>query len=156
MRVDTDFRCRIHCLTHRVDPLGDVTHRHRTTGVDDVDASRAVALHEFGLLRQNGRRGHVAHHQEADGVHAEIPCGGDVCGRGVGLRAVGGYAHYRRARVVSVFEVVHGANARQHKRRDLRAVHGAGGGFDPLHIRMRAEAVDTTGPGKTVAVRDFD
>ena len=48
MRVDTDFRCRQECLTQGVDPLGDISHGHRTTGVDDVDTTGAVAFH---LLR---------------------------------------------------------------------------------------------------------
>jgi hypothetical protein len=35
----------------------------------------------------------VAHHQEADGVHAEFACGGDVLRGDVGLGAMGGDAY---------------------------------------------------------------
>ena len=70
MGVDTDFGCGGEVLADGVDAIGHITHGHRAAGVDDVDARGSVALHQLRLLGQRGRGGHVAHHQEAHGVHA--------------------------------------------------------------------------------------
>jgi hypothetical protein len=105
--VHTDLRCRIQGLAQCIDAFADVSHGHRTAGIDDVDAGGAVALHECGLLGKCGRGAHVAHHQKADGVHAQLAGGGDVLGGDVGFGAVGRHSYYRRAGAVGVFEVVH-------------------------------------------------
>ncbi len=75
VRMDTDLSGRTQRLAKRIDPFGDVAHQHRAAGVHDVDAGGAVALHESRLDGERMRGGHVAHHQEADSIHAEFCCG---------------------------------------------------------------------------------
>ncbi len=62
-----------------------------------VDAVRAIALHQLGLLRPaRPAIDHVAHHQEARHVHAEIACAADMLLGDVGLGAMGGDTHGAR------------------------------------------------------------
>ena len=63
-------------------------------GVGDVDAVRAVGLHQLGLLRPARRASAMwLIIRKPDDVHAELARGGDVLGGDVGLGAVGGDAH---------------------------------------------------------------
>lgn len=73
MGVDTDFGCGQQCLAQGVDSVDDIAHRHGSARVDEVNAGGSVALHEAGLCGQLSGAGQVAHHQEADGVHAGMP-----------------------------------------------------------------------------------
>ena len=53
-------------------PVGDALEHQRAGGVDDVDALAAGVGHDAGLLGQLLRRNGVAHHQEADGLQAQL------------------------------------------------------------------------------------
>ena len=77
---------------------------------------RAVGLHQLGLRGQLGGLGHVAHHQEAGDVHAQLAGGGDVLRGDVGLGAVGGDPHRAHAERVRALEVVDRADAGQQQR----------------------------------------
>jgi hypothetical protein len=83
-------------------------HRHGAAGVGHVDALGAVAFHQLALRGQLLGGDHVAHHQEADGVHAEETRVLDVL-----LRHVGFGAWWRCAarRLVGRLQVMHGADA---------------------------------------------
>ncbi len=96
------------------------------------------------------------HHQKADRVHAERACGLDVLPRDVGLGAVGRDAHAARAGLVGVFQVMHGADARQqqHGHDGVPAFLGDGG--NPLAVVVRAKAVVEGRAGDAVAVADLD
>ncbi|MCY1516103.1 hypothetical protein D9M68_507160 [compost metagenome] len=98
----------------------------------------------------------MAHHQEADGVHAEAAGVFDVLFRYVRLGAVGGYPHASRAGVIGSFQVMHGADAGQQQHGEAGVLDDVGGGFDPLQIGVGAEAVVEAGTLQTVAVGDFD
>ena len=75
------------------DAVSHVAHRQPSAGVGDIDAVRAVALHQLGLRGERVGLDHVAHHQEAGHVHAQVAGGGDVLRGDVRLGAVGGDAH---------------------------------------------------------------
>jgi hypothetical protein len=98
----------------------------------------------------------VAHHQEPDGVHAELAGGSDVLRRDVGLGAMRGDAHHAGTGAMRVLEVVHTADAGQQKRGDLGPLHHSRNRFDPFQIGMRAESVDAARYGQPVAVGDLD
>ena len=114
--VDADLGAGVEHVAVGADPVADAVHGQAAAGVGDVDAVRAVGLHQLGLLGELRGRGHVAHHQEAGDVHAEVAGGGDVLGGDVGLGAVGGDPHRADAEVVGALEVVDGADAGQQQR----------------------------------------
>ena len=58
--------------TSAADAVGDALHDQRAGGVDDVDALAAGVDHDARLLREHLGRLGVAHHQEADGLQAEL------------------------------------------------------------------------------------
>ena len=106
----------------RPDPGGDVVHGQPAAGVGDVDAVRAVGLHQLGLLGELLGRRHVGQHQESGDVHAELAGGGDVLGGDVGLGAVGGDADRADAEVAGVLQLVDGADAGQQQRGEPRVL----------------------------------
>ena len=65
----------------------------RAGGVDDVGALAAGVDHDPRLRGQLLRARHVAEHQKADRLQAELARGGEVLDRDVGLGAVGGDPH---------------------------------------------------------------
>ena len=154
--VDADFGCAVEVLAHRVDPLGDVAHGHGAAGVHDIHAPGAVSLHQLGLFGQPLRGGHVAHHQESDGVHAHLAGGGDVVCRDVGFGAVRRDAHHAGTRPVRGGEIVDGSDSRQHQRCDLRALDDTGYCLNPFQVGVRAESVDAARPPEPVPVGDLD
>ena len=91
--VDADLGVRVEDVAVGAHPVADAVHGQPAAGVGDVDAVRAVGLHQLGLLGELVGGGHVAHHQEPGDVHAEFAGGGDVLGGDVGLGAVGGDPH---------------------------------------------------------------
>ncbi len=107
------------------------------------------------MLRQAIGLDHVAHHQEADRVHAQITGGFDVLFGNVRLRAMGGDADGADAEGVGAFEIVHGAYAGQQQSSYAGAFDDAGDGFDPVPVRMRAKTVIEAGAGEAVAVGDL-
>ncbi|SKW05102.1 Uncharacterised protein [Mycobacteroides abscessus subsp. abscessus] len=117
--VDTDLGGIGEFFAQRVDAIGDVAHGHGAAGVHDVDAGGAVAFHERSLVGQGSWGGEVAHHEESDGFHAEFSCSSYVLGGDVGFGAVRGYAHDVGAGAMSVFEIVHSADAGQQQGGDL-------------------------------------
>ncbi|MNM69773.1 hypothetical protein D3C81_813860 [compost metagenome] len=146
-------------IEHRLEgahAVTDVLHVHRATGVGHVDALRTVALHQLALRGQLLGGDHVAHHQEADGVHAERTGVLDVLLRHVRFGAVGGDAHRTGAGVVGGLQIVHRADAGQQQHGDLRLLDHVGGGLDPLQVGVGAEAVVEAGALQAVAVGDFD
>ncbi|MCY1535092.1 hypothetical protein D9M68_704830 [compost metagenome] len=146
-------------LEHRLEgahTIADVLHVHRAAGVGHVDAGRAVALHQLALTRQFLGRDHVAHHQEADGVHAQVAGVFDVLPGHIRLGAVGGDAHDARAGLVGVLQVVHRADAGQQQGGDLGVLDLAGHRLDVLEVAVLAKAVVERRALQAVAVGDFD
>ncbi|EWS63717.1 hypothetical protein Y695_03047 [Hydrogenophaga sp. T4] len=136
--------------------LAHVVHAERTARIHHVADRGPIALHQLGLLGQALRCLHVAHHQKAHRFHAEVARVFDVLARDVGLGAVGGHAHNVRAGVVGSFQVVHGADAGQQQRGDLRVFDHTGHGLDPLDVGVGSEAVVEAAALQAVAVGDFD
>ncbi|MCY1358997.1 hypothetical protein D9M69_455480 [compost metagenome] len=136
--------------------VADVLHVHGATGVGHVDALRAVALHQLALSGQFFRRNHVAHHQEADGVHAQLAGVLDVLPGDVRLGAVGGDAHDPRAGLVGVLQVVHRADAGQQQGGDPGVADLAGHRLDVFQVAVLAEAVVERRALQAVAVGDLD
>jgi hypothetical protein len=93
----------------------------------------------------------VAHHQEADGVHAEVAGRGDVLGGKVGFGAVGDDAQHSVARTVGGLELVDFADAGEQECGRLGVLDGGGEGFDPFEVGVGAEPVDPGGAGEPVA-----
>ena len=100
--------------------------------------------------------GEVAHHQEADGVHAEVARGGEVRGRDVRFGAVRADTHDAGSRAARIPEVAHAADAGQQKRCDAGALNGGSDRLDPFQVGVGAESVHAARTGQPVTVRNFD
>ncbi len=98
----------------------------------------------------------MAHHEEADGVHAECAGRADVFGGDVGFGAVGGDPDHGGAGAMRVYEVVDGADSGQQQRRDPGASDHPRDGFDPFEIGVGAESVVAGRARQSVAVGDLD
>ncbi len=101
--VEAELGLGLQRIAHRGQARLDGVGQQVAGRVGDVDAVGAVALHQLGLGDQAFGAVHVRHHQEADGVHAELAGHADVLLGDVGLGAVGGDADRatRRARAPS-------------------------------------------------------
>ncbi|MCY1298924.1 hypothetical protein D9M70_484330 [compost metagenome] len=154
--VDAGVGGRVERILQRAEALAHVLHAQRAAGVHHVDAGGAIALHQLGLLGQALRGLHVAHHQEADGVHAQLAGVFDVLLGHVRLGAVGGHPDDARAGVVGGLEVVHRADAGQQQGGDLGMGQHVVDRLDPLQVGVRAEAVVERRALQAVAVGDFD
>ncbi|MCY1511327.1 hypothetical protein D9M68_457430 [compost metagenome] len=156
VRVHTGLGFGLEHGLERAEALADVLHVHRTTGVGHIHAGGAVALHQLRLLRQLLAGQHVAHHQEADGVHAQLASVFDVLTRDVRLGAVSSHTYHSSTCVVRILEVMHRADARQQQGSDLGMANHIGHRFDVLEVRMLAEAVVEAGALQAVTVCDLD
>lgn len=97
------FRFRLQHRFQGAEAIANVRHVHCPAGIDHIDTGRTVVFHQLRLLRQFLRRGHVAHHQKADGVHAQLARILNMLGRHVRFGAVGRHAHHPRTGTVRVF-----------------------------------------------------
>src|SRR5690606_21218658 len=154
--VDADLGALVEDVAVGADPVTDAVHGEPATGVGDVDAVRAIAFHQLGLRGEFGGRGHVAHHEEAGDVHADLTGGRDVLGGDVGLGAVGGDSHRPHAQVVGAAKIFDRADARQQQGGQPRAADVGGRGLDPGPVAVRAGTVVDRAAGETVTVGDFD
>ncbi len=136
--------------------LANVVHVHRPTGVGHVDALRAVALHQLGLAGQLLGREHVAHHQKADGVHAEFAGVLNVLFRHIRLAAVSGHPHAAGTGVIGGLEVMHAADARQQQHGQAGVLDDIGRRLDPFQVAVGAEAVVERGALQAVAMGHLD
>ena len=98
----------------------------------------------------------MAHHQEADGVHAQFAGVLDVLFRDIRFGAMGGDAHHPGTGVVRGFEVMNRTDAGQQQGGDFGVADHVGGGFDPFQISVRGKAVVEAGTLQAVTVGDFD
>src|SRR5690554_3535316 len=134
----------------------DIVHVHRAAGVHHVDTGSTVAFHQLGLLGQTLRSLHVAHHQEAHGVHAQLASVLDVLFGHIRLGAVGGYPDNACTSLVGVIQVMNSTNAGQQQGCDLGMLDHFCHGFDPLQVGVGAKAVVKAGALQAVAVGHFD
>ena len=152
MAVEADRGLGADLGDERGDPVGDALHDQGAGGVDDVDALAARVDHDPGLLRQHLGRLGVAHHQEADGLQAELAREPEVLLGDVGLGAVGGDPADHAAVVLGGADVVLGADAGQHQEGDLRVLRRLRGDLDELLLGGVREAVVEARPAEPVAV----
>ena len=135
---------------------GVLIHGHGPAAVRHIDALRAIAFHQQRLLRQRLGRAHVAHHQEARDVHAEVPRRLDVLLRYVCLGAVGGDADRAHAHFIGVLQVMDRADAGQQQGGQHRAFQHFGHRADPVPVGMGAKAVVEAGARQAIAVGHLD
>lgn len=103
-----------------------------------------------------GCGGHVAHHEEAGHVHAELTGFADVLGGDVGFGAMSGHPHRPHAQLVGVFEFGDGADTGQQQGGQPGVGEVGGGGFDPFPVGVAAGTVVQRSAGESVAVGDLD
>jgi hypothetical protein len=154
--VDADLGAGIEDVAVGADALAHAAHPQVPAGIGDVDAVRAVGLHQRGLPGQVGGRRQVAHHQETGDVHAQLAGGRDVLGGDVGLGAVGGDPDRADPEGERVLEVGDRADAGQQQRGQPRVGDRTGHGLDPFLAGVAARPVDQARAGQPVAVRDLD
>jgi hypothetical protein len=116
----------------RTDAVADVLHVHGAAGVGHVHAGRSVAFHQLGLGGQLLVGDHVAHHQKASGVHAQLAGVFDVLFRDIRFGAMGVDPHHTSTGVVGGFQVRHRANTGQQQGGDFGVTDHIGRRFDPL------------------------
>ena len=117
---------------------------------------RAVALHQHSLRGEGVRWAHVAHHQKASYVHAEIARHPDVLRGDIGFGAMCRHADRSDAQTGCALQVIGGADPRQQQRSEGRAAARLASRSDPFPVGMPAEAVVERRSGKPVAMRDLD
>src|SRR5690554_576272 len=154
--VDAGLGLRFQHVFEGAEPVPDVVHVHGTAGVDHVQAGGAVVFHQLRLFGETLWGLHVAHHQEADGVHAQLSGVFNVLFGDVRFGAVGGHAHDAGTGLVGVVQVFHGADAGQQQGGDPGVFDHVGHGFDPFQVGVGPEAVVEAGALQAVAVGDFD
>ncbi|MNC49341.1 hypothetical protein D3C75_985130 [compost metagenome] len=98
----------------------------------------------------------MAHHQETDGVHAQLAGVFDVLFRHISLGAMGGDAHHPGPGVVGRFQVMHSTDAGQQQCGDLSVADHIGHGFDPFQVGVRGEAIVEARPLQAIAMGYFD
>ena len=147
MCVDADFRCRQQGLAQSVDcdrpPRASSSRRRSRRRRRRWRRSSSISLACRG---QAGGSGQVAHHQEPDGVHAEVAGGGDVGGRDVGFGAVGADPHDRAPARCAAFRLGTLAMPGSSSVATRARVDDPGDGFDPFEVGVGAEAVDAARP----------
>jgi hypothetical protein len=111
MTVKTDLRCRRELRAKQGDACRDIVGQHPSGGIGNVDAVRAVGLHELRLGEDTFRRDHVRHHQEADRIESELARQPDVLLGDVGLGAMRGDPNRRYAAIGGHAEVVDGSDS---------------------------------------------
>jgi len=156
MRVDAALRLRLEHTIIGLEALGDAVHGERAARVRHIDAVRPIAFHELRLRRQRVGRAHMAHHQEAQDIHAEFARGLDMLLRDVGLGAMGCDANRPHAHAIGSLQIVDRADARQEQRRQLRMGQHLGDRADPVPVGMGPEAVVEARAREPVAMRDLD
>src|SRR5690554_4070694 len=154
--VDAGFGFRFQNVFKRPEAVADVVHVHGTAGVHHVQAGGAVVFHHLRLFSQALRGLHVAHHQEADGVHAKLSCVLDVLFGDIGFGAVSGHTYDAGTGFVGVVQVVDGTDTGQQQGGNLGVFHHFGHGFDPLQVGVGAKAIVKAGALQAVAVGDFN
>ena len=156
MAVESDLGVVAELGDHGGDTVGDLVHDERASGVDDVDALAAGIRHDAGLLGEHLGGLGVAHHEEADGLQAQLSGVPEVLDGDVGLGAVGGDAADRSAVVASRENVVLYPQAGQGEERDLGLLGGLRRDLDELLVVGLGEAVVERRAAETVTVRDLD
>ena len=97
MAVEADLRVVAELCDEGRHALADLVEDQCARGVDDVDALAAGVGHDPALHRQRVRVAGVRHHQEADGLEAQLAGEAEVLDGDVRFGAVGRDPHDRHA-----------------------------------------------------------
>jgi hypothetical protein len=154
--VEADLRVVTELGDKGGDAVGHALEHQSARGVDDVDALAAGVGHDAGLGGEFLRRNGVAHHQEPDGLQAQLAGQPEVLDRHVGLGAVGGDPADRTAVVLGGLDVLLGAHSGQHQECDLGFLGGLRRELDEFLLGRLGEAVVEARPAEAVAVGDLD
>ncbi len=154
--VKTDLYIGIELLAKEANARSDVVREHVPGRVGDVEAVRAIALHEPGLLEELLRRDHVGHHQEAHGIHLHLGAEADVLLRHVRFGAMRGHANRVHTAIMGHPQVIDRADPWKQQRRNLRILHLGHDRAEVLFVGRGGKTVVHRRPAKTVAVRDLD
>jgi hypothetical protein len=154
--VEADLRFGPQTAADEPDASGDVLGQHVAGRVGHVHAVGAVGFQELGLCRDRLRRRHVTHHQESDGVEAELARDREVLLGDVGFGAVGGDADHSRSRIHRDPQIVDRADARNEQHGDPRALHPRNHGSQVFLVRMPGKTIVDRAAAEAVPVRHFD
>ena len=140
------------------DALAHAVHRQRAAGVGDVDAVRAVGLHQLGLLGERSRRLPCG----SSSGSRRRPCRARGRARCAGRRCRPRCSAWRRGRcatpsVVGGLELVRWCRCRAAAAwSSFACLTTLGRGLDPLPVGVGAEAVVEAAARQAVAVGDLD
>ena len=137
-------------------PVTHAIHVERAARIGHIDALGTIAFHFRGLGGERFGVDHVAHHQEAGDIHAEIAGETDMLFGDIGFGAMGGDAHRADAQAMRPAQFIDGAEPGQDEGGEHRAGQHLGDGFEPFPIGMGAKAIVEAGARQAVAMRDFD
>ncbi len=156
MRVDAALRFRFEHTVVGVDPRPHPVHVERAAAVGHIDALGAIAFHQQGLARECLGLDHMAHHQEARDVHAEVARDADMLLRYVGFGAMRRDAHRSDAEGKGAAEFLDRAYAGQDQCREHRLRQHRCNRLEPFPVGVRAEAIVEARARKPVAMCDLD
>ena len=122
-------------------PFAHTVHVKRAAAVGHINAVRAVAFHQQGLLGQRLGVDHVAHHQKARYIHAQIAGDTDMLLGNVCLGAMGRDPHRANTQCVSAAKLFDSADARHQQRGQHRPFDHVGCRLDPFPVGVRAKAI---------------
>ena len=150
--VEADLGLRADLVVQRLDAGLRLTQDQRSRRVDDVYALRSGIDHDARLLGKLCGIDAVREHEEADGLHPEFTCRGEVLERGVRLGAVGRDPRDRRTALVGVLEVVDGSDAGQQKHSNTSTFRLLDRAADESELVGAGEPVVEARAAETVAV----
>ena len=156
MGVDADLGFGSKSSSVSPHPIAYIVHREPSTRIGDVNTMGASGFHALRLFGESIWRAHVRHHQKSGDVHSQFPCGCNVLIGNVGLGAVGGNPDRPDTNIVSVLQVVDGADSRHEQTGQDRVLQHRSSFFDPLGIGMRSKAIVERRPRQTVTMGHFD
>ena len=91
----------------------DIAHVHRTARIHHINTGRTVAFHQLCLFCEILWRGHVAHHQKANGIHSEFAGILNMLSGNISFGAVRSHTNHPRASLPGIFQIVNSANSWQ-------------------------------------------
>ena len=156
VRVHAALRFGLQNAVISLEPVAHAVHIERPAAIGHIDALRAIAFHQQRLACELFRRNHMAHHEEAGDVHAEIAGNADMLFGDVGFGAVRRHADRSDAKIIGAPQFFHRADAGQDQRGQNGFGEDVGNGLEPFPIGVCAKTIVEAGTGQTIAVRHFD
>ena len=156
MGVHAGLRFRLEYVVHRLETVGHAVEQQGARGIGDIDAVRAVILHQLGLFGEALGLVHMGQHQQTGDIHAEIARDLDMLLGNIGFGAMGRDPHRTGPRLIGVLQVFHRADTGQQQDGEDGIIDNFGRRLDPFEIGLGAKAVIERSAGQPVAMGDFD